>query len=273
MKKSLLGLAVIGALIAGPAMAADLGMPLKAPPAPVAPAFNWTGFYIGGNAGGAWSNTQWCTDATFGNCLSAAPFDLVNQSASGFVGGGQVGFRWQSSTNFVIGVEGMIDYLNISETSASCLSNPVPCGGFPPGSLPGRTRSTTFNDLDSVTGQIGYAWNQWLLYGKGGWAWSQLKLDANNTNPGGFDLSASENINGATGGVGIEYAITQNLSVGVEYDYYGFSNPGNIVNVANSGGVVVPCAFCNFSDTHIQTVTARLNWRFNWLNSPIATRY
>jgi outer membrane immunogenic protein len=268
MKKSILGLVAIGALIAGPAMAADLRMPVKAPPAPIAPAFSWTGLYIGGNVGGAWGHSSWCTDATIATCLTATPLDVVTESPSGIVGGGQVGFRWQASSNIVLGVEGMIDAMNITTQAPSCLSNPVPCGGV---AAPGRTRTTTFNGLDSVTGQIGYAWNQLLLYGKGGWGWTSMKLDANNTNPGGFDLASSQTVGGGTGGVGLEYAFTQNFSFGVEYDYYAFQ-PKNVVNLANSGGVVIGCAFCNFSNTNVQTVTARLNWRFNW-GGPVATRY
>lgn len=114
-----------------------------------------------------------------------------------------------------------------------------------------------------MTGQVGYAWGQWLLYGKGGVGWTQLALDANNPNPGGLDANAKQTIAGGTGGVRLEYLLTRNLGLGIEYDFYGF-RAGNILNLANSGGIVLPCGFCNFGNTNVQTLTARLNWRFDW---------
>lgn len=238
--------ATIAAFAAAPAFAAD--MAVKAPPISSSVAPTWTGFYFGGNLGGAWAHTNWCTDATITSCFTA-PFDVISESGSSVVGGGQIGYRWQSS-NYVLGIEAMFDGLNINKLQSD------------PNVAAGRTRTTTFNDLASVTGQIGYAWANLLAYAKGGWAWTRISLDANNTNPGGLDLHATESVSGWTIAGGLEYLVSQHLSFGIEYGYYGFK-PGNITNLTNSGGVLIGCAFCNFgTSTNVQTVTGRMNFKF-----------
>jgi outer membrane immunogenic protein len=262
VRKIAIGIAAVIALIGTPALAADL--PLQAPLMPPVPVWSWTGLYVGGNIGGAWARSSWCTGATVGNCVGGAPLDVVNQTSSNVVGGAQFGYRWELG-HVVLGVEGMLDGMNPSSTSASCLSGAPPCGGV---AFPNRTRSTTFNGLDSATGQLGFAWDRFLAYGKGGFASTQLGLDANNQNPGGLNLSTTKYVNGWTAGGGLEYLVLPNVSVGVEYNYYQFS-VGNITNLANSGGVVIGCAFCNFGNPNVQTVTARFNVKL-WDGAPYA---
>src|SRR5579864_5189970 len=90
--------ALVLAAIPVAASAADMQVPVKAPP-PVMPlAFSWTGFYLGGNLGGAWSNNT-VTDSFFGLNFSSGSNNGV------FIGGGQVGGNYQMG-NFVLGVEG-----------------------------------------------------------------------------------------------------------------------------------------------------------------------
>src|SRR5215813_4483822 len=73
-------------------------MRVKAPPPPPPPPpFNWTGFYIGGNIGGAWSSVE--IHDNFDNSFSTS-------GASGFMAGGQIGFNYQPvGSPFVVGVE------------------------------------------------------------------------------------------------------------------------------------------------------------------------
>src|SRR5262249_25168666 len=107
MRKLSLFSAVAGAVLgfAGAVQAADL--PVKAPPPVVVP-FTWTGFYVGGNIGAAWGHRDWA-DATRGLAFSQT-------SDARFIGGGQAGFNYQFS-NFVIGVEGDIDWIARDKTS------------------------------------------------------------------------------------------------------------------------------------------------------------
>src|SRR5215472_14356534 len=101
MRKLLLSAVATLILAPAAASAADLRMPVKAPPAPMPPPFSWTGFYIGGNLGGAWFRND-VTD-TFG-----LNFDNGNNNGV-FIGGGQVGFNYQvgnyAGGNFVWGLE------------------------------------------------------------------------------------------------------------------------------------------------------------------------
>ena len=84
---------VLGTAVAG---AAD--MPMKAPPPPPPlPVFSWTGFYVGGNIGGAWSRNTWTDTILLTNFNNGG-----NNGA--FIGGGQVGVNYQVN-NFVIGGE------------------------------------------------------------------------------------------------------------------------------------------------------------------------
>src|ERR1700688_716690 len=97
---ALAAVAVIG--FASMASAADL--PVKAPVA--APAYSWTGCYIGGNLGGGWTHKEFHFRAE----------DEGTLNVGGFVGGGQVGCDYQFASNWLIGVQGMFDGTTIKGT-------------------------------------------------------------------------------------------------------------------------------------------------------------
>ena len=63
-----------------------------------------------------------------------------------------------------------------------------------------------------------------------------------------FNLSASTDVGGYVAGGGIDYMVTQNFVIGLEYDYYRF-NVGAFNGLTNTGGVVIACAFCNTSES------------------------
>src|SRR5271166_3504993 len=137
MKKLLLTGVAFAALIAGPAMAADLGAPVYRRPVVAVAVYNWTGFYIGGNVGGGWENTE--TNYTYSSIpapnppgfqdvfgpggplnvggLSAVasaiargflPTSLGSNQASFFTAGGQIGYNIQIN-HAVLGVEADIN--------------------------------------------------------------------------------------------------------------------------------------------------------------------
>lgn len=236
-------------LLAGPTFAADI--PVNPSPAPaVAPVTNWTGIYFGGNLGWAFGHATLCTDATIVNCTTG-PVDVVTQNPSSMVGGGQVGGRWQYN-GIVLGAEGMFDAMSLGATTLAI----VP--GFT-----GLTRAITFNNLFSATGQLGFTWGPALIYGKGGWAGTNLEFSA--TSVRGLVLNTTSSVtNGWTAGGGIEYMILPYMSVGVEYDYYRFDRTDNLLNLRNTGGILIPCAFCGIN-TNVQTVTGRLNFKLDAL--------
>ena len=115
MKKFLLGTVGLLALgMAAPASAADMAALLyKAPPPVVAPIYDWTGFYIGGNGG--WGQSRNCWDF-----VDAAGFAFANgcRERSGGLVGGQIGYRWQAS-HWVFGLEAQGDWADLSNTRIS----------------------------------------------------------------------------------------------------------------------------------------------------------
>src|SRR5215468_649949 len=115
MKKLLLASAAASTLtFAGAANAADLRMPLKAPPPP-APVFSWSGCYVGANWGWGWGKPKLDNAHFTDGDLFTTTFARFDDHASGPIFGGQVGcnYQWPGS-NFVIGVEGSYDGADIN---------------------------------------------------------------------------------------------------------------------------------------------------------------
>jgi len=107
MKRLLHAIIAAASLVSGPAMAADLGPAVFAPPPPpiIAPAYNWTGCYLGGNGGAAFST--W----TYANPTDnpTVPGTRGQISVNDVVAGGQVGCDYQAG-GFVLGIQGMFDW-------------------------------------------------------------------------------------------------------------------------------------------------------------------
>jgi outer membrane immunogenic protein len=199
MKKILLAGTALLTLISGSAMAADM----RAAPAPVytkapmmAPPFTWTGCYIGGNAGGLWAKKDWTS-------LGGVAESSVDISS--WLAGGQVGCNYQVSA-WVFGIQGDYDWSNASATATDAL-------------FLATTDQTKIKSLASVTGRVGYAWDRFLGYVKGGGAWEK---DEYSVFTAALVSTASETRTGWTVGVGGEYAFTDWLTGFVEYDYYDF---------------------------------------------------
>ena len=211
MKKFLLGTVGLIALgMAAPATAADLAARpyTKAPPPVIAPIYDWTGFYIGGNGG--WGQSNSCL-----NFVDAFGFDFADgcRSRSGGLIGGQVGYRWQAS-QWVFGLEAQGDWADLSNQRIS-LINPL----F-------STRTQT-DAIGLFTGQIGYAWNQALFYVKGGAAVTSNRFSVLDTLTGFEFASASATRWGGTAGVGFEYGFAPNWSFGVEYNHLWMGDANN----------------------------------------------
>lgn len=272
MNKSFLGLVAVGALVAAPAMAADLGMPLKAPPAPVAPVFSWTGFYIGGNLGGSWGDVP----ETFAIPSLGTAFGTTTHPDS-IIGGGQIGYNYQIN-QIVLGIEADLDDRN-GKSSFSC-SVLAPTGCVPASASP-LTLNDEQNWLGTVRGRLGVAWNRFLVYGTGGLAYGNVEHTLNETQltaVGGTPLAAlivSDSVTktGWAAGGGIQYAFNDQWSIGLEYlhvdlgtDTLSTPNPAVTINT-----VTFNPSSATFHDKS-DIVRARIDYRFNW-GAPIATRY
>lgn len=182
MKKVLLASACLFALT-GAASAADLAArPYTKAPVAVASVYNWTGFYLGIVGGGAWENG------------SGDP-----KMKGGFVGG-TAGYNWQTG-NVVFGLEADGTWADVSASATV---------------LPGMTLSSKTDAMGTVRGRIGWAVNNVLFYGTGGYAWIDNKITATAL---GLSVSDSKFHSGWTVGAGVEAFFAPQWSVKGEYLY------------------------------------------------------
>ena len=243
MNKNLLLAAVslVALSAAAPAVAADLAArPYTKAPAMVAAIYDWSGFYIGINGGGASSHATW---------------DLIgvgregSHDATGGTVGGQIGYRMQSG-QWVFGVEGQGNWADFSGSNTSALT--------------GLTDRTKIDSFGLITGQVGYAWNNVLVYVKGGAAVVGAKYDVR-TPAGAFVASSDDTRWGGTIGAGLEYGFAPNWSAGLEYDHI-FTQDKNVTFTA-PGGVLFQTDRIR---QDVDLVTARVNYRWG---GPVVARY
>ena len=123
---------------------------------PVAPAYDWTGFYVGGHGSVSWSHTSSSVFDTPTGAIVSAP---VGGTASAVHGGGQIGFDYMMPSRVVIG---FLADVSSGETRSSTT---VDAFGT-------STNQSQTYESGTVRGRLGYAFDRVLLYGTGGWAWS-----------------------------------------------------------------------------------------------------
>ena len=190
MNKILLAALLAG--VASSALAADLPSKKGPPPAPVvyAPAFSWTGFYVGANAGWAFAD----------------PSKTNLPSASGGLIGGQVGYNYQVG-QFVGGVEADLDYNSANRSHGYALG----------------TNKLSVGTMTTERVRAGVAMDRALLFVTGGYAGVDVRGSFNDTVNG---LNGAQTVwrNGGVVGAGIEYAFTNNLSAKAEYLYIPLSS-------------------------------------------------
>ncbi|HEY8031599.1 MAG TPA: outer membrane beta-barrel protein [Methylocella sp.] len=270
-------LASVGAiaLTGSAALAADL--PSRAPPPvylPPPPLFTWTGIYIGGQVGGAWG-----TGGRSFTAFDAVTGTFVESSSGGgnpggVIGGGHIGYdyqiptwNWLSSSGVVIGLEGSIDGSSLSKTTVVDL--PGAFGGS------GTLSAHTSADIQgSIRGRLGMAWDRVLVYGTGGVAFGGITTDfeLNAVDAAGvpffLQTSRSNSRTGWTVGGGIEYAVTNNWSVGVEYRYTDFGTLSREASLADG-------SFINVSRTLRENqVQARFSYKFDtYTPPPVVAKY
>jgi outer membrane immunogenic protein len=229
------------AALAGSATAADLGTrSLYQPPPPPPPVYSWTGCYVGANVGGGWASKS-ANDAA-GAVTGVAGADIGSHTASGIIGGGQVGCDYQAGA-WVFGVQGMFDGSGMEG------SNTDPSGLF---AINSQIRS-----LATVTGRVGYAAAPTVLvYAKGGGAW--VRDHYTFTDVSGANLAnAGANPSGWTVGGGIEWVVAGNWTAFAEYNYLDFGTPG-ISFTSNTSGLTFPINI----KQNINSFLFGINYRF-----------
>ncbi len=286
--------------LAGAALAADLPSnraPFAPPPLP--PAFTWTGFYAGGNAGGGFDD-----DTTYGlgvvtpraavNLVNGTRTPFLATNASGFVGGGQVGFNLRlgdgplggalgglgspgsilgGGGGVVLGIEADADYTDLN-ADKTYVGGPVP--------LASQYQSRT-DFLGTVRGRLGYAFGNVLLYGTGGFAYGGVRdhIAIFSATGGLFGVGGVTRIQTGTAyGGGVEFALPASpvfnvlgggaVTLKVEYIHYVLGDDvGTLTNSVNGNVFTTRVA----NDGNL--VRAGLNYKFDLAAAPapVVARY
>lgn len=236
---------------AAPAFGADLAarhqMYTKAP-APMAAVYDWTGFYIGGNGGWGNSHDSW-------NFLGLGAFGPAGEGShdgSGATAGGQIGYRWQMG-QFVFGVEGQGNWADFKGSNVSV-------------AFPGSVNQSKTDSFGLITGQLGYAWNNVLLYVNGGAAVTGNSYRVFSAATGALTATGGDDTRwGGAVGAGFEVGFAPNWSVGAQYDHLFMQD--STVSFTTPAGVA---AGSDRIRQDVDVVTARINYRFG---GPIVGRY
>jgi outer membrane immunogenic protein len=244
------------------AMAADL--PVKAPPI-VAAEYNWSGIYGGINAGWIEDHYRWrYTNPAPATCC--APFSASQDNA---LIGGHIGAQYQFN-HFVLGVEAAVfNGAQDGATGAACVAPNSP-------TIACQVRRGA---IVTAGGRFGYGWNQWLVYGTGGGAWSS-GVNANLFNPAApfgpfnpFDFTSAGVYRGWYAGVGVEYVALRgqfvDVIVGAEYQHIDL---GTRLHLSTLDGFS-PCppgVNCRNIGLTEDLVRARLSLKWNAWGAPVA---
>lgn len=203
-------------------------------------ATRFDGVYIGLQGGFAIADTDYVHFQPLLPQTESMSFD-----DSAFVGGGQIGVRFDVSPNWVFGIEAQFTSGNVDSTEPSPISVD-------------RSRSFEVSDQVTATLQLGHAWNDWLVFIKAGYANAEIETFSSVISTGQLTSASSERESGWTVGVGIEHAVAPNLTLGLSYDYSSYS-PDDRSNVE-----VAPFGTTHIRDidANVHLVTARINWTF-----------
>jgi len=245
--------ALLATTVAG--AAADMSMPLKAPPVPY---FTWDGFYLGVNVGYGWGDNQWTSQGAFE--LPGVTVTNFDPGTNHVLGGVQAGANYQFGT-WVAGIEADVMALGAKESATGNIF----IGGV---AAPGITVTGTSQDdwLALFTGRLGWAWDRALLYVKGGVAAGQTKdnfsLFAAGA-PGTFiDFGTKTNVLvGGTIGAGIEYAFAPHWTAKIEYNYVDLGSNTENFNIV-TGGVGGTLTFREDIEHKINILKFGANYKF-----------
>lgn len=249
MKRSLLGAVGLLAMgVAAPAVAADLpAQSYSKAPVMIPAIYDWSGVYLGVNGG--WGTEHRCFDSI----TAAGTFIAADgcHDTSGGVAGGQIGYRFQSSS-WVFGLDLQGDWADLRGSSVSILN-------------PANVNRSRMDAFGLFTGQVGYAFNTALLYLKGGAA---VIADRNDILSNGVVVATSSGDNrwGGTVGAGVEFSFAPSWSAALEYDHLFIAN--------NNTNFTTPPASTFFSSDRISggadMVTVRVNYRWG---GPVVAKY
>jgi len=272
-----LGLLAVSAV---PAAAADL--PMKAPvAAPImAPGFNWTGFYIGGNAGAAINDSRFNVDPSgcfltgcgaggvAGNALRS---DAGKLSSTAFTGGGQIGYNWQFSPMAVFGLETDLNYNGTKPSRSATIGLP-----FAPGSTFNYSLNETQDWFGTARARLGWLpADRVMIYATGGLAYGRVNSSTAIFFPTSGDSYAgsfTETRVGWTAGGGIEWAFAQNWTAKAEYLYIDLGRISYTDACLTACGAAPLPSYTTGLSTREHIARFGINYLFN-AGGPVVARY
>jgi outer membrane immunogenic protein len=236
-------LGAVTALVLGPTAAAAADLPVKAAPVPIA-IYDWTGFYIGVSGGGSFGQSTHIDQAT-------GLGDTIGYNVKGGLVGGTLGYNWQVS-RLVFGFEGDASWVGQygSNIDDGLAGNPA------------FTSFTKETWVATARGRLGYAVNNLLFYGTGGYAAAGVEAGVKDSNTGALLASATSTRSGWTAGGGLEWGFAPNWSAKFEWLYMKFDSAAFNTLAAEGPRSSVP-----FDDN---IVRAGINYRFG---GPVVARY
>lgn len=249
---------IVGAIaafaLATSALAAEL--PVKAPPQSAAPAYDWTGFYLGAHAGyaGGWSNWTATPGGAAGPTLSGS-FDVFQSfdafAATGsYFGGMQAGYDYVLPNRIVVGAVADLSFPSFQNKEGLSI------GGSSTFTAPGigvENYSETMLTFGTLRGRVGYAPGDWLFYATGGFAWAYDQVSLMPQATGITESHLLARFGGAAG-AGIEMPFAPHWTASVEYLFTAFGKTG--VTFASTGQRFD-------ADLTVQELRAGLNYHFD----------
>ncbi|MBC8130412.1 MAG: porin family protein [Rhizobiaceae bacterium] len=256
-------LLLASAAFATPALAADVIY--EEPPAPsavveMAPEYNWSGFYVGGQAGVAFNRDSGAFSSDNSSFVGGNDDD-----ETGFIGGAHVGYDQQIGGNFLIGAVADLNYIDAQSNTSYTL----------PDNLGGTQTFGAEQDINfvgTVRAKAGVTMDRFALYATGGLAYADIENKASGDSTyidaagNGFNVDAQADNDdiGYAVGAGFDVLATQNVSFGLEYLYtdLGTSSVDVDFTPANGGAGT---EFSTSSDTDLDyhSVMAKASYRFN----------
>jgi outer membrane immunogenic protein len=231
--------------------AADMGLPLKAPPPAAAP-FSWTGCYAGLQFGGG-AQTDGFTQGT------DFEIDSIGGNGAnglGVIAGGQIGCNYQIS-QLVVGIEGDGVWSSIQNTNNFTFGTGVDTEGL-------QLRARNNWDAD-IALRVGAAFDRLLIYAKGGVAWGGFNFRETFTccgaTPTSEVINGNDTLPGLLIGVGMEYAFFLNWTAKIEYNYIAYEQQ-HVEFSETIGGVTTPGIFGQSFGATKQIIKVGVNYKF-----------
>ena len=224
-----------------PGMTAELKRAVP-PYLPPSENYNWTGFYLGAHGEFGSSSTSGRTV----NLATGAMSSPVNGELPNWRGGLQLGFDYMMPSRIVLGLAADVTSGGTKTTTTTDAFGTA------------ANQATVF-DSETVRGRLGYAFDNVLLYGTAGWAWSNNQYvrtqltGALNDATAGADEAVNKYLSGWTAGAGIAVAFEQNWNVFAEYRYTSYGSTALALPLSDLSAI---------STTKVSAVEFGVNYKF-----------